>query len=96
MQGDGHGDGQVWERKAGELGGVVDVQESVDGEQEPGAAAFQNIRGFTALVTGVQCYHCGPHHLGPEGGDDPLLAVGRPNGDTIPGFATLLHQPAAQ
>ena len=67
----------------GEQRRVVGVEEPAHGEERPGAAAGEDVRGLGALEPGVHRHEHAARRRDAERGDDPLERVRRPHRDPV-------------
>ena len=65
---------------------VVGVEEPRDRDERAGTALAQDVRGLRALEPRVHWDEDRARRLQPEGGDDPLPHVGRPDRDAVAGL----------
>ena len=70
---------------------VVVAEEAVDAEEDPSPAPAEDVRGLVTLEPGVERHEHGAGRQQAEGGDDPLLDVGCPDGDPIPRLDARRH-----
>jgi hypothetical protein len=79
----GHDAFEVGKLLARERLDVVHAEELAHGEEHPRAALAQHVAGLDTLEAGVERHEHTARRLEPDGGQDPLDDVGRPDGHAV-------------